>query len=133
MAWSWMGGASEWIIPLLNVPIPLRQESTWADLHTMVVVVGVGVVAAAEGEESHIMTAVMTATTDMTSTTTDIVAGALHRRTTVDTGLAHGLAPTAHDVTELLLSTFSIPPITDGCVCVFACGTSKCFSGKHFD
>lgn len=30
------------------------------------------VVAAAEGEESHIMTAAMIATTDMTSTTTDI-------------------------------------------------------------
>lgn len=118
MAWSWMGGVSEWIIPLLNVPIPLRQESTWADLHTMVVVVVVVVVAAAEGEESHIMTAAMIATTDMTSTTTDIVAGALHHRTTVDTGLAHGLAPTAHAVTELLLSTFSIPPITDGCVCL---------------
>lgn len=119
MAWSWMGGASEWIIPLLNVPIPLRQESTWADLHTMVVVVAAVVaVAAAEGEESPIMTVAMTATTDMTSTTTDIAAGALHHRTTVDTGLAHGLAPTAHDVTELLLSTFSILPITDGCVCV---------------
>lgn len=36
MAWSWMGGASEWIIPLLNVPIPLRQESTWADLHSKI-------------------------------------------------------------------------------------------------
>lgn len=36
MAWSWMGGASEWIIPLLNVPIPLHQESTWADLHSKI-------------------------------------------------------------------------------------------------
>lgn len=88
--------------------------------------VGVAAVAAAAGgEETPIMTAATNATTDMTSTTTDIgerlfykvqsrccsvmwekthsnsfclspVAGALHRPTTVDTGPAHGLAPTAH-------------------------------------
>lgn len=31
MAWSWTGGASEWIIPLPNVPIPPHPEFTWDD------------------------------------------------------------------------------------------------------
>lgn len=112
MAWSWMGGASEWTIPLPNVPIPQHQESTWADQLTMVV--GAAAVAA-EGGETPTMTVVATiAMTDMTSMTIGIVAGALHHPTTVDTGLAHGLAPTAHGDTKLFLPTFSFPPLIGG-------------------
>lgn len=112
MVWSWTGGASEWITPSPNGPIPPHQESTWADQLTMVEVV---VVAAAAGEgETPTMTAAMTAMTDTTNMSTDIVAGALHHPTTVDTGLAHGLAPTAHDDIKFLLSVLSFPPTIDG-------------------
>lgn len=72
-------------------------------------------VEAAGGGETHTMTVVVTtAMTDMTSMTIGIVAGALHHPTTVDTGLAHGLAPTAHGDTKLLLPALSFPPIIDG-------------------
>lgn len=72
-------------------------------------------VEAAGGGETHTMTVVvMTAMTDMTSMTIGIVGGALHHPTTVDTGLAHGLAPTAHGDTKFLLPMFSFPPIIDG-------------------
>lgn len=114
MAWSWMGDASEWIIPLPNVPIPPHQESTWADQLTMVVGVGVAAVAAGGGETPTMTVVAMTAMTDMTSMTIDIVAGALHHPTIVDTGLAHGLALTAHGDTKFLLPAFSFPPIIDG-------------------
>lgn len=107
MAWSWTGGALEWIIPLLNVLIPPHQESTWADQLTMAA-------EAAGGGETRTMTVATTATTDATSMTIDTVAGALHHPTTVDTGLAHGHAPTAHGDTKFLLSAFSFPPIIDG-------------------
>lgn len=119
MAWSWTGGASGWTIPSLNVLIPPHQESTWEDQLTMVavvveeavVVVAAEVAAAAEaaagGEgETRITTVAMSATTDMTSMTIGTVAGALHRPTTVDTGLAHGLAPTAHGDTKF--SSFNV-------------------------
>lgn len=72
------------------------------------------VVAAAGGGETHIMTAAMTATTDMMSMTIGIVGDALHHLTTVDTGLVQGLAPIAHDDTKLLLSKFCYPPIFVG-------------------
>lgn len=120
MAWSWMGGASEWIILLPNDLIPPHQESTWADQLTMVaaeevvVVVVAAAVAAAGGGETRIMIVAMTAMTDTTSMTIGIVAAALRHPTTVDTGLAQGLAPTAHDDTKLLLSTISFLPIIDG-------------------
>lgn len=71
--------------------------------------------AAAAGEgETRIMTAAMTAMTDTMSMNTGIVADALHHLTTVDTGLAHGPAPTAHGDTKFLLSALRFPPITDG-------------------
>lgn len=111
MAWSWMGGASEWITPSPNVPIPPHQESTWADQLTMVVEVAA---AAAGGEGTRTMTVAMTAMTDTTNMTIDIVAGALHHPTTVDTGLAHGLAPTAHDDTKFLLSILGFPQAIGG-------------------
>lgn len=123
MAWSWTGGASEWIIPSLNVLIPPHQESTWADQRTMVAEAAAA--AAAGGGETHIMIAAMTATTDATSMTIGTVAGVLHHPTTVDTGHAHGLAPTAHGDTKFLLSAFSFPPIIDGVrfIMVFLRGT----------
>lgn len=116
MAWSWTGDASEWITPLPNVPIPPHQESTWDGQLTMAAAAAV----AAGGEETRTMTAAaMTVMTDMTSMTIDTVAGALHHHTTVDTGLARGLAPTAHGDTKSLLPAFSFPPIIDDvCVCV---------------
>lgn len=114
-AWSWTGDASEWIIPLPNVPIPPHQEYIWAVQLTMVEVAAAAVAAAAAGGgETPIMIVAMTATTDMTSMTIGIVASALHHPTTVDTGLAHGPAPTAHGDTKLLFTTFSFPPIIGG-------------------
>lgn len=99
-----MGGESEWIIPSPNVHIPPHQESTWAA--QLITVVGVAeAVVAAGGGETFIMIAATTAMTDMMSMTTGIVTGALRHLTTVDTGLAHGLAPTAHGDTELPLSS----------------------------
>lgn len=78
------------------------------------VVVGAAAAAAAGGEETPTMTVATTAMTDTTNMTIDIVAGALHHPTTVDTGLAHGLAPTAHDDTKFLLSILSFPPTIGG-------------------
>lgn len=79
-----------------------------------VVVVVVAAAVAAGGGETRIMIVAMTAMTDTTSMTIGIVAAALRHPTTVDTGLAQGLAPTAHDDTKLLLSTISFLPIIDG-------------------
>lgn len=76
----------------------------------MVVVVVVAATTAGGGG-TRTMSAVMTAMTDMTIMTIDIVAGALHHPTTVATGLAHGPVPTAHDDTKLFPSTFSFSPI----------------------
>lgn len=114
MAWNWMVGESEWIIPSPNVHIPPHQESTWAVQLITVVEVAEAVVAAG-GAETRIMIVVMTGVTDMMSMITGTVAGALHHLTTVDTGLAHGLAPTAHGDTKLSLSPLglSFPPVTD--------------------
>lgn len=105
MAWSWMEGELEWIIPSPNVHIPPHQESTWAV--QLITVVGVAeAVEAAGGGETCIMIVAMTVVTDMMSMITGIVTGALRHLTTVDTGLAHGLAPTAHGDTKLPLTSW---------------------------
>lgn len=109
-AWNWKEGAFEWITPSQNVPTLQHQESIWAGQLRMM---EAGGAAAGEGEEEGGETPTMTAMRDMKSTTPGTVAGALHRRTTVDSGLAHDPTHTVQDDTKLLPSIFPVLPITD--------------------
>ncbi|XP_016300082.1 uncharacterized protein LOC107656658 isoform X5 [Sinocyclocheilus anshuiensis] len=106
MAWSWMEGASGWIIPSPNVHTPPHQASTWVGPHIMEVgAAAVVVVVAAAGDETRITIVATTDTTVMTSMTTD-TGGALRHLITAGTGLAQDLAHTAQDDTKKILKSY---------------------------
>lgn len=119
MVWSWMEDASEWTIPSPNVHTPQHQESTWVGRRITVVVVAAAAVvvvgaaaAVADGDEIHVDMITIVDMTDMIvmmNTTTDTAGGALRHPITTDTGLAPDLAPTAHDDTKKILTTFFLP------------------------
>ncbi|XP_016419076.1 uncharacterized protein LOC107748675 isoform X5 [Sinocyclocheilus rhinocerous] len=111
MAWSWMEGASGWIIPSPNVHTPPHQASTWVGPHIMEVgAAAVAAAAAVAGDETRITIVATTDTTVMTSMTTD-TGGALRHLITAGTGLAQDLAHTAHDDTKKILKTSFFMPV----------------------
>lgn len=109
MAWSWMGGASGWIIPSPNVHTHPHQASTWVGPH--ITEAGAAVAAAVAVDESRITIVAMTDTTVMTSMITDTAGGALRHLITAGTGLAQDLVHTAHDDTKKILKTSFFFPV----------------------
>lgn len=116
MAWSWMEGASGWIIPSPNVHTHPHQASTWVGPHiteagAAVVAAAAVVVVVAAGDETRITIVATTDTTVMTSMTTDTAGGALRHLITAGTGLAQDLVHTAHDDTKKILKTSFFLPV----------------------